>query len=447
MFSIKNIPNPIVWHDGMPVTQHHFQQEALRNERLVQFHANMLSPCYWGVRSLTIDKNQILQGIFEITEVEGIFPDGMAFYYETGENESLTLDLAPSLKQIKKEGVVVYLTSAARSLSSTGLHGDIPRYETYTKTLYEDQLTQDNPVEIIKSKPILRLLITKSLSPKYTGFPIARISYKDANYYLEEYQAPCLSVEPGSKIGGLYNEIISKLRHKATFLSEKLQSVTPAFGMGTTLEIRDMLRSITLTLPSLEVLANVQGIHPLQLYLSLAHTTGALAALEPGMLPPTPKPYNHNDLLALFQETGEYIHKVLEQGVNETYLQVAFQLDSETGFFKLNLSEELYSEELILGVGALGDSSRESVVDWFAGASVGSLPFVDNMKSRRITGPQRTPFEGNEDLVPLRGMNLFKLEADPEYIVKGEELNIFNLSLPEGSDGFPNEIILFVKNE
>ena len=64
----------------------------------------------------------------------------------------------------------------------------------------------------------------------------------------------------------------------------------------------------------------------------------------------------------------------------------------------------------------------------------------------RFLGAERRRIEADPDLVPSRGVILYALHADPEFIVPGETLEIRNLADDDGRRR-PLEIVLWVRNQ
>ena len=55
MVDLADIPEAVVWHEGMLLAPQHFQQSNRRLESVLGYHLNVASQFYWGVRRLTVD--------------------------------------------------------------------------------------------------------------------------------------------------------------------------------------------------------------------------------------------------------------------------------------------------------------------------------------------------------------------------------------------------------
>ena len=75
------IPLSINWHEGMLLSQHHFQQNDLRTFQILSFQMDSISHNNYGTKHLVYDKNALNNGIYRIEELEAIFPDGLIISY------------------------------------------------------------------------------------------------------------------------------------------------------------------------------------------------------------------------------------------------------------------------------------------------------------------------------------------------------------------------------
>ena len=60
---MTQVPDRIVWHEGMLLAPQHFQQAEARVDALVAWHTLATNPFGWGVRSVTLDAALLQAGI------------------------------------------------------------------------------------------------------------------------------------------------------------------------------------------------------------------------------------------------------------------------------------------------------------------------------------------------------------------------------------------------
>ncbi len=442
---VKDLPDAIQWHEGMLIGPHHFQQAFTRQEGLLRYHLQNLAPYYWGIREVEINKSLLVSGIFSVDKLHAIMPDGLEVAFSKDENSALEIDLNNYKDDIKRKDVTVFLTVPTQSIDSSAGKGELKRYESIKGEMVPDSNTGDNPMLIPRLKPALNLLILDELSAKYSGFPLARITFKDANFMLTDYVAPGLSISSLPKIEDIGNQIVQQLREKASFLSEKIQSTSTASGMAMTIETKEMIKSVVSALPYFETALRSREQHPYTLYQAMALLVGNLASLDQGFIPPILAPYDQNDLLNIFSTAHEYIFRVTEQGIQEKYTCYSFSYDSEECWFNILLEKAWTTENIIVGVKGQPGMNHSEVKNWMDKCVIGSESVIPSMRERRISGLQRKAIEGNEFLVPLRGVQLFSLDFDKDFLKPDENLMIVNPANQVPGTNRADEIVIYVE--
>ena len=104
------------------------------------------------------------------------------------------------------------------------------------------------------------------------------------------------------------------------------------------------------------------------------------------------------------------------------------------------------TQEIVIGIRAQYGLSEKDVLSWMEDCLIGSETVIESMKNRRILGASRQRIEGDEELIPVRGVILFAVTVDPEFIRPGKVLKIFNTAATKAGLE-PAEIVLYVKNE
>jgi len=89
---------------------------------------------------------------------------------------------------------------------------------------------------------------------------------------------------------------------------------------------------------------------------------------------------------------------------------------------------------------------EEDVMAWVDESLISSDMNVESLKEKRIRGAGREKIDGDRDLVPTRGVTLYSVKTDAEFISPDKKLQVFNTSDPLNKRG-PAEIILYVRNE
>lgn len=430
----RQIPEAIQWHEGMLLAPQHLQQLSQRSESLVHYYLHAISPFFWGVRELEIDQKLLVGGMFRVLKLEALMPDGLVVSHSAGRDG----DLQISLQNVQQQATI-HLAVPARSLAAT--KGDLPRYESIDGEPVVDESTGDGEISIPRLKPKLRL-VAGEVPAKYVSFPLAKVQYKNEAYVPVEFIPPTTLVPAGSPLWEICSVTAAKIRERALFLCEQVRSPASASRVPLMLETKYRIQNLVCALPPLEAVLNTGMGHPYDLYKAFCLLAGHLAGLGYAMVPPVFRAYNHNDLYATFIELQEFSFAMLEEGIPESYMAIPFQLVKKT--FSLIFDAAWREQRLFLAMRGQAGMSEKDVVAWGEQCRIGSESVMRSMRDKRILGAGRQLIQSYESLVPARGVILFGLECDPQFIKPDELLLVVNDS--ESAGMHPAEVILYVKN-
>lgn len=441
--TISEIAEAIQWHEGMLLTPQHFQQLSLRQEQLLHYTVQATTPFAWGVLHLKIDPVRLLSGRLTISELEAIMPDGLLVtsYAENSKEEELSLDLTPSLQDLKRQPLMIYLSVP---VYSTQVLATV-RYHSMEGKPVPDVNTGEAGLSIPRLKPKISLVTEELSDSRFTYFPLAQVTYKNEAVAMTEFIPPTLKVASRSPLGEMVTLIITRAREKAAFLSDRLDSSAPAVRVDKPMlfDTQLILQGLVPSLPPLEALLYTNECHPYSLYLSLCTLAGHLAAATSVRIPPIFATYNHNDLQATFVSVCNFIHECLDK-IQESYTIITFHYQDQ--HFTLNTQPEWLIHYLVIGARIASNSSETDLTRWVGECLIGTENKIASMIQKRILGPKRSRLEKAEDLnlIPPRGMVLFRIEMAKEFIEPEQVLHIVN---PQESIHRPVEMVLFVKTK
>jgi type VI secretion system protein ImpJ len=416
-----DLPAAVQWYEGMLLAPQHFQQLAQRQEELLHYRTGLASPYAWGVQSIRIDPVLVGQGVLRVLELEGVMPDGLVVSHGPGDAD-LQMDLRPHLEEAKRGALRVHLVVPADKRSGTRADGDLARYVSSTEAQAADENTGEIiPVAVIQ--PRLRLLAGDAPA-RYTALPLLAVRAEGDAFVLDEYAPPAPSIQPGSPIARLCEEVVVRLREKAMYLLETIDnavavSQTPIVEHG-----ERILPHLVAGLPAFEAVLRSGRPSPFALHVALAGLAGHVALLGVHPLPPTFSPYDHADPRRGLRELSSFILRTVDEGVSEAYLLVPLELDREV--FRVRVDPAWLTRELVLGVLGQPGTTEKQVTDWMAAARIASEGRILNMREMRILGAGRARVDRRQGLVPKRGMRLFSLQADPAFLSPNDTLIIEN---------------------
>jgi type VI secretion system protein ImpJ len=438
----REIPESIQWHEGLLLTPQHFQQLALRHEALLQYVAASIAPFNWGVRYLKIDPASLAAGTLRVLELEAVMPDSLVVSFGMRRGEELQVDLAQYAEQLKERPLTVHLAVAARE-SDVLTRGDIARYDSVEGEPVPDENTGEGTLRIPRLRPRLRLLVADTPPKKFVGLPVARVYCRDETFTLTDFIPPALAVERQSPLGVICSWTARRLREKAMYLADQLRLPASGARAGIDHETESIIRSLVASLPLLEAVLGTGASHPYIVYLALCSVAGQVSVMGRSLVPPAFAPYDHNDLRATFEPVLAYISRKVDEGVTASFTAHPFRY--EEGVYSLMFGHAWAGKRLVIGVRGGAAMSEPEVVRWGRESVIGSRSRMRAMRESRVLGARRELIERDEDLVPPRGVVLFSLRADPEFVEPDEELQIFNAG-EHGPSQRPQEIVLYVRN-
>lgn len=433
-----DVPPAIQWHEGMLLAPQHFQWSSQRQEALLHYHAAALNPFHWGVRHLRIDPVLLVDGTLRVLELEAVLPDGLIVSHLADETD-LMIDLTERADDMRQRPVTVHLAVAARGRGL--VLADRFGFEEGGPAIDENTGEGEMPVPVLK--PRLRLLLDDDPPPKYVTFPLAKVMYRNEVFAKTSFEPPWLRVAPGSALYELCQGIAARLREKAAFLAEQARSSMSSVRAPQLLETKSMVHAMVGGLPAFEAALRCGASHPFPLYLALCNLLGHVAGLGRSLLPPVLEPYDHNELFATFDQVKIALFQAVDEGIHEGYTAYAFGW--EEGAFRLRFDPDWMTRPLILGVKAPLGVPETEMAAWMAASLIASRPRIPDLWDRRVVGTKRKRIESETDMVPIRGVTLYSLTADPEFVLPGEELEIRNLDDRDGKRR-PDEVVLYVRN-
>jgi type VI secretion system protein ImpJ len=462
MVDIRKIPPPIDWHEGMLLAPQHFQQTDQRHESLTAYHVSTFSPFHWGIMDLKLDRPRLVDGTLKILALEAVMPDGLAVsfgesdpdnvsvsYYQNEEEEkkkeTLELDLEPLKAKMERGSLIIHLAVASQKIGTSYFKGDIKRHESFDGIAIIDENTGDNELSIPRLKPKLKLLSEGESQINYVTFPIAEVTFQNQRFELTDFICPALSVRLRYPLGEKCSAIAKKIREKAEYLADQVNAPSSKTGMPLVLETKSMINNMVAPLPYYEAIINTDKAHPFNVYLALCMLAGSIAGLSKGLVPPTfDQNYDHNNLKDTFSQVLDYIDSLISEGVQEKYSTIPFRRQEELNSFTLNLKTEWIDKSLFFSVRGSGGTSEKELSNWVEKSWIGSESKIPTIREKRVRGAKRNQIERDKDIVPARGVVLFELFIDPEFIEPNQTLSIFHPTSMESSSA-PSEILLHVK--
>ena len=434
--SASQIPGAVRWHEGMLLAPQHMQQQAARNEQLLNYYAAAHAPFGWGVRRLDIDKAELENDRFRVKYVEAIMPDGLLV---AGAPEDVDLG---RFKADAAGGIKVYLCVPEDQTESAQATG---RYEVFVDRAVRDADPEADEgqlaLRIDRLRPSLSLQVGNSHTRGFVVLPIAELDYVQTAFQMTPYVPPLLAVEGEPFAHSLQkacDDLVEKTHSKARFL---MDAIDDPIDSANRLFQERRLHSLMAGLPSFEALLKSQAAHPFALYVALSSLAGHVAALQPSYTLISPPRYLHDELIKTFSGLISKVTGILDDAVQEQYEEHRVHGGGDEHRFKVRFEPEWVGRPLVLAFA--GQPSHE-ILEWAQDCYIGTESHIDAMSNHRDLGAEKIRKDHHEGLSRPPGTYLFALTADERYITAGETLHIFN-PVKGSMDPLPSKVSLFVR--
>ncbi len=406
MFDTK-IPDAVCWQEGMRLTPQHFQQHALRQERLSAYLLREVLPDHWGLTTL---RWHLDGSVFTVDEIEGLMPDGLYVRYDANEGTPLSLDLAAKTVQADNRGRY-NVALAVRSVETALVQQGQGRYRQQLSDV-ADLNTGDNLARMGIQRPLLQLACSeRAVEVGLDLLTLAQLEV-DGNSYRSDYVPPSPRVTAGSALHRLANDAASRLRERYHAYTSRHQQLYRSGDAAGARELEWKLCALGARLPELDALLQDRAAHPRQLYQLLCGALGAIAAADPGTHFEAPRPFDYLNLFGCIDSVVANLKARLE-GFPVPYERIAFAYDQQRSYTlppeKLPRGGLCY-----IGLRAPLSATGADMARWLEGAKLASATSIYQVELNRLSGIPRRLLELQQAA---------RIDADPSYAIFALDLS------------------------
>lgn len=438
------VPEAVQWHEGMLLAPQHFQQEARRIEALVNLGLRAAVPYLWGIWRLEIDDALLVSGLFRVTALEALMPDGMPVAHPRTGSEDLELDCTGLEAVLLRAPVTLHLAVPALT-DHAAADGALRRYVSVEDGMVVDQNLGENPVPIPRLRAAAVLLATDSplVGPgaSYVSLPVAVVGMVDGRLQRLDYQPPILRVTRSAPIHAIAEEVVGDMREKATALARRIRQAAEGDMVEST-DVAAALRALVAPLPRLEAMLSDDATSPHDLYLQMCDALGAAAAVDFDLAPPSPPAYQHEDAMPAFAGLRRMICGAFGR-LGRARRLIPFDAIGD-GAFRITPEriDDLRDPFLVVLTGGLAEAVDRTAL-WGEEAAIAGAGQMHGVQLNRVRGATRRMVDRPQSLdfaVPPRSV-VFEVARDPRYLAAGEAIEIRH---PDGAgaEGEPVRIAL-----
>lgn len=397
----------ILWHQGLFLQPHHFQQNDTYTNSLFTPHNLYHTPYFWGWNQITIQEAALAQRLIEIERCELIFQDGT--WVKIPDNgvirsrsfEDLSFDIEGD------KPVTVYLgirksNDHGKNVTSLESSGSSNSVSTRYLSREEPESVSDlheggDPVNIRKLDLAVKIFWDHEIEKNsdYLMIPVCQLELIDESIGLSKsYIAPTFMVS-GSKrllkiLQNLRENIISRCRVFESYkFSQGLTSDFDAHFLPHLLVLSALNRS----LPVINHIVESAQTHPHTVFGVLRQIIGdlstftdrinALGQLKDGT-PMVPN-YDHEQLFTCFNEAQILIGELLK-GVSIGG-ETIFSMTRHENFFTAKIPAEEFRDSYMYFLVLKSSADQDQIInDLHHIVKIGNSKNIDNMITRALPG-------------------------------------------------------------
>jgi len=284
---------PLFWHQGLFLQPQHFQLEGLHTRSLLTPFHEFLTPHFWGVGHMSIQKAALGNRSFNLLKGEFLFPDATHVVFPGNaliEARSFEEDWVEGGKPLTVWAGIRKWNPAAENVTVLSNHdalsGVATRFVTSADPQEAADLHQSGPTAQVKRMNyLLRLFWETEIDQlgDYVLIPISRLIRTGDEIILSpDFVPPCLTLASDEVLLKLVKEI----RDEISARSRQLESYKKERGIHTAeFGARDMvyllaLRSLNRYGPMLHHFTESRQVHPWAVYGVLRQLIGELSAFS-----------------------------------------------------------------------------------------------------------------------------------------------------------------------
>jgi type VI secretion system protein ImpJ len=323
-----NSASKVLWGEGLFLRPQHFQRQDSYHEARLHQTAHALHPYAWGVRSMQIDKEALINSSLRFNELSVIFPDGEL--YNAPKDD--TLPAAVSLAEIPLSHQSITFSLALPSLNWHG--GNSAEMSTSVGTRYvhhreetQDLFTQAATAELMYLDKQVRLVSELDSLDSFVSFPIARVRREATGGFMLDanFMAPSMSIKSNALLFLQMRRLMDALQAKVNALyghhREPSKNVIE-FRSGDIASFW-LLNTTSSAFASMTHLFHNPVLHPERYFEQLLNLAGQLMTFSKSHSLVDLPIYEHHDPSPAFTKLHNIIKDLLDTVISSRYFSVA----------------------------------------------------------------------------------------------------------------------------
>ncbi|UCF63197.1 MAG: type VI secretion system baseplate subunit TssK [bacterium] len=337
------INKKIVWYEGMTLDPHHFQHWDRYYDSQLNNWVRVFSPFAWGISEITIEKEALLNGQFQVSQLSGIMPDGLHFNMPKEDPAPISRGFS-ELFPATQESLPVFLCIPADNpdgknyLLETKTDDAHFRYQL-ENVMVNDENTGSNPRQIGIGRKNFSISFGSESMEGLSTLRIGEIIRSPQGEFVlnDNFIPPCLYIQSSENLMAILRHLLELLNARSSALRSRRRQ-SPGGQLEINLNELPMyghMSSMNQFIPILNQFLSIGKYHPLTVYESLISFTGLMTtySTDDSILPGDLAVYDHANLNHIFTGIEKKIRRLLGDVVpQKNYVQLKLEQQSENLF-------------------------------------------------------------------------------------------------------------------
>ncbi|HDR9249507.1 type VI secretion system baseplate subunit TssK [Burkholderia vietnamiensis] len=340
-----------LWHEGLILTQQHFQQQDRWAEFALRQYASAAIAEPWGTLAVEIDEEALATSRLKLTRLRLCFPDGTPIDTTIADSLPPARDLTRSVPT-ELQSVVVLAALALPDANGSNCRFDEaalarPR-RSYREFVKVPDLNGTTETEIAAERHAVRLLFDFESHADDTVCAIARLTRGSSGQFQVDHRfvPPCLTLASHPLHLERINRIADILHAKSLALgarrSERLEQVAE-YGVAD-VQLFWLLHCIHAAWPQLRLFVTHPGRSPEQLYATLAQLASALITFSTTVQLTDIPVYDHSRADEVFARLETMIRELLDAIIPSRVVSIGLTRNGPTTWTGQFLDERIVAD-------------------------------------------------------------------------------------------------------
>lgn len=427
----------VIWLEGMVLSPHHLQQSDALADLGLNSRLQFLSPFYYGLAALEIDRDALDNGFFSVRDCAGIFPDGTQFHFP---RQDAQLEQRPfeALFGSNKETLGVYLALPALGVGSQNL-AMVGADSKPTRWLGQAREVQDlnngsNAKELVFGRLNLRLIFEGESVAGFQTLKIAELIRDGQGKIVPgDFMPTSIRSVAALPLTTALKKLMDSCQQKSNYLmGQRAQKSTGVAQFNAESFTNYLLLSaINGALPEIVHFHHHPFLHPEALFRRLLSFAGTLVSFGQDVKAGDMPKYVHGDLGASFKPLFAILDTLLGATVPTGYKMFPLTKTSPIQY-NANLREADFA---LLGQFYLGVSAQASEVEIITTvqrkAKLAPMGKLEAMVNAALAGIGLVPEAHAPQSIPAKaGFKYFRLQQQGDLWDQVKQVKSLAIHMP-----------------